>query len=419
MANLGKKDDIYVARFRFQGKEYKKSLKTASQSDAKGAMHAVEQTIHRLVTGMIQVPPGVDPGDFIVSGGTAKPAAPRKASAPPLAALIADYLGHQAHIAASYLATQTTHLNNFRERMGPRVKLPCDRITHRDVEQFLQARLKVRKADTVRKERFTLIKLFEWAVDHGQLSTSPAAKLGTIKGGADKKPFRTVSEIEAILERGGLSDVEAADHWDCLYLTPPEIGKLLVLVRRKASKDYAHLLHAIPAYTGMRRGEILRLRWSDVELEQDAIIARSKKQSRQQSETARRIDLHPELKVLLLDWRNKRPRGQFVICERDVDGPITEKTATRYFCQPLRGTLWCLSSKKRWFKIGFHTYRHSFASNLASLGVDQRMIDEWMGHQTEAMRKRYRHLFPKDRRTAIESFSFSLTATLNKGTSRK
>ncbi len=35
------------------------------------------------------------------------------------------------------------------------------------------------------------------------------------------------------------------------------------------------------------------------------------------------------------------------------------------------------------------------------------MIDEWMGHQTEAMRKRYRHLFPKDRRSAIESFSLT------------
>jgi hypothetical protein len=33
------------------------------------------------------------------------------------------------------------------------------------------------------------------------------------------------------------------------------------------------------------------------------------------------------------------------------------------------------------------------------------VIDEFMGHQTEAMRKRYRHLFPKNRRAAIECFS--------------
>ena len=71
----------------------------------------------------------------------------------------------------------------------------------------------------------------------------------------------------------------------------------------------------------------------------------------------------------------------------------------------MRGTNWCLNSKKNWFKIGFHSYRHSFASNLAALSVDQRVIDEFMGHQTDAMRKRYRHLFPSARSSAMCGFS--------------
>jgi integrase len=194
------------------------------------------------------------------------------------------------------------------------------------------------------------------------------------------------------------------------YLTPAEIGSLLGLVEADASRDFAHLLHAIPAYTGMRRGEVLRLRWSDVEFDQDSVVARSHKQSRQKSETARRIDLHPELKKLLLVWRDERPRGQFVVCKDDSDAPIDVQTANRAFCRPLRGTAWCLDARKRWFKVGFHTYRHSFASNLAARGVDQRIIDEWMGHQTEAMRKRYRHLFPKERKSAMASFSFAPTS---------
>ncbi len=407
MANLGRKGDVYVARFRYQGKEYKKSLKTTSLVDARAAMHGVEQAIHRLVTGMALIPQGVDPGDFILSGATLKQAPSRRANVPSILALIDDYLAHQAHIAPSYLYTQTVHLRNFRKKLGKRADSPCDRVTHRDLEQYLQARLKERTPDTVGKERFTLVKLFEWAVAHGILDASPAAGLPAIRGDADKRPFRTVAEIEAILARGGLDDEEAAALWDGVYLRPAEIGGLLELVRGRASKDYAHLLHAIPAYTGMRRGEVLRLRWDDVEFDQDSIVARSKKQSRQQAETARRIDLHPELKGLLLAWRGERPRGQFMVCEADSDSPLGVQAATRYFCQPLRGTPWCLSSKRRWFKVGFHTYRHSFASNLAALGIDQRIIDEWMGHQTEAMRKRYRHLHPKDRRTAIESFSLA------------
>jgi hypothetical protein len=156
MANLGKKGDIYVARFRYQTKEFKKSLKTTSQADAKAAMHAIEQTIHRLVTGMLQVPAGVDSGDFILSGGTLKQAVPPRTNVPSVAVLMDDYLAHQSHIAATYLATQTTHVRNFRKKLGSRVNLPCDRLTHRDLEQYLQARLKEREADTVSKERFSL-----------------------------------------------------------------------------------------------------------------------------------------------------------------------------------------------------------------------------------------------------------------------
>jgi hypothetical protein len=53
IANLSKKDGIFVVRFRFQGKEFKKSLKTRNQGAAKAAMSVVELTIHRLHTGQL------------------------------------------------------------------------------------------------------------------------------------------------------------------------------------------------------------------------------------------------------------------------------------------------------------------------------------------------------------------------------
>ncbi len=45
---------------------------------------------------------------------------------------------------------------------------------------------------------------------------------------------------------------------------------------------------------------------------------------------------------------------------------------------------------------------HSFISALASVGVDQRVIDEVVGHQSEEQRKRYRHFYPKVVRAAID-----------------
>jgi integrase len=62
-------------------------------------------------------------------------------------------------------------------------------------------------------------------------------------------------------------------------------------VRANARVDYSFLLHAIPAYMGMRRGEVLRLRWIDVDLDEYYVYAVSRKQSRRKKETVRRIDL--------------------------------------------------------------------------------------------------------------------------------
>ena len=109
---------------------------------------------------------------------------------------------------------------------------------------------------------------------------------------------------------------------------------------------------------------------------------------------------------ILTDRKRKRPAGQLVVPDPATGGPLVSGRANRLFWQPLRGTDWCLDPQKNWYVVTFHVYRHSFVSNLAAAGVDQRVIDEWAGHSTDSMRKRYRHLFPASRRAAIESLRF-------------
>jgi integrase len=115
------------------------------------------------------------------------------------------------------------------------------------------------------------------------------------------------------------------------------------------------------------------------------------------------------LEVILHEHRKSRPEGRYVICHTDTADPLTIHQANNAFHQPLRGTRWEreMPSGKKKIVIGFHTFRHSFASNLAVAGVDQRVIDRWMGHVTEEMRKRYQHLFPSKLAEAIRSLSFN------------
>lgn len=390
MANLGQKDGIFHVRFRFLGREYKKSLKIRERVDAEAARNLVELTIHRLMTGQTSFPDNVDPGDFIVSGGTKiEPVlVPDPIVIPPTTnELIERYKESQTNLlAASYHYSQAMHLRHLVKHLDELADEPCDRVGYRDLDRFLTARLAVRHPNTAERERITLMQFYKWVVTQGHLSVSPAVGLSPIKGGADRPPFRTIAEVERIIKRGGLTDEEQLGLWECLYLSPMEIAGLLACVRRNTESDFSFLLHAIPAYTGMRRGEVLRLRWLDVELDEGFLMARSRKQSRRKSETVRRIDLHPELRKELIEWRQRRPKGQFVICDGRSLDPLSNDKANRCFWRPMNGTDWRLDKKRRWYKVGFHTYRHSFASNLAARGVDQRIIDEWMGHQTHGQR---------------------------------
>jgi len=410
MANLGRRDGIFHVRFRYQGKEYKRSLKVRERADAEAARRSVEQTIHRMLVGLLSVPAGVDSGDFIVSGGTL--IAPLKglcsvpSTIPSVADLVSAYLHSRKHLVAdSTHELLTIHLNHWRRHVEHKLETPCDRVRLRDLDQYVRGRVAATSPATAAKEQRTLRGLFKWAVDQGHLEVSPASGLTPIVGETERPPFRTLTEIKDILDRGGIYPEEALDLWECVYLSPTEIADLLTTVRENARKDLSPILHVLPAYTGIRRGEVLRLRWSDVDLAGGFVFARSRKQSRRRLEVVRRIDMHPELRRALTEWRKERPKGQFVVGEHDTVEPLDKDRANRYFWQPMRGTHWCLDTKKNWFKIGFHNYRHSFASNLAAAGVDQRIINEWMGHSTEAMRRRYRHLFPSARRSAIETFS--------------
>jgi site-specific recombinase XerD len=89
------------------------------------------------------------------------------------------------------------------------------------------------------------------------------------------------------------------------------------------------------------------------------------------------------------------PGGKLMFC-RDANEPLNTQNLRTVFRKFLK--------KSKWDALkGYHVMRHSFASNLARAGVDERVIDELMGHQTEAMRKRYRHLFPDQRKAAVAS----------------
>jgi hypothetical protein len=70
-------------------------------------------------------------------------------------------------------------------------------------------------------------------VQHGHLSVSSAAALERIKGGEDRPPFRTVSEINRMLERGGLTDAKVLEETVRRIDLLPELKKELQAWRQQ------------------------------------------------------------------------------------------------------------------------------------------------------------------------------------------
>jgi integrase len=131
-----------------------------------------------------------------------------------------------------------------------------------------------------------------------------------------------------------------------------------------------------------------------VDLANSVVTIREKKRDKTKT-TTRRVPLTPFLKGVLTLWMKQRAKGRTLFCKGDGK-EITPREAMNYFDRALRVSRWSVLR-------GLHVFRHSFCAALASKGVDQRIIDELMGHSTEQQRRRYRHLFPDVTKTAMLS----------------
>ena len=204
------------------------------------------------------------------------------------------------------------------------------------------------------------------------------------------------------IARGGLTEQEEAQLWASLYLNTGQVTSILRHVESHALHPQIYPMILFAAHTGARCSEILRSRIEDFDFGSRIIRIREKKRTQKKAVTFRHVPMTQLVDKVFTKWFADHPGGQHTIVDEAAQ-PHTQEQARHHFNQTML--------RSKWEKVrGYHVFRHSFASNLAAGGVDQRIIDEWMGHQTEEMRKRYRHLFPEQQRAAIDSVFGGVTA---------
>jgi integrase len=173
-------------------------------------------------------------------------------------------------------------------------------------------------------------------------------------------------------------------------LTTEQSGQLLDAIR--STPLYWPVLIALA--TGMRRGEILALRWRNLDLDRGVIrIVESLEQTKgglrfkpPKTDRARAVTLPSfavdELRRLRREQAESllvlgvRQTEATLVCTQPDASPIAPKVLTNYFGRV---------TKRLGLPIHFHSLRHTHATHLLLAGVHPKVAQERLGHATVAM----------------------------------
>jgi len=393
MASLYNRTGYYGITFRYAGKKYSRSLKTMKQDEAENTRKLAEATLYKLKNGDLSIPDDVDFVTFVISGGkTAK--SPEPPQALTLKKLTEDYKKSvKDSLESTTLYTIGIHTGHFLSILGTRFNPRTLKQEH------LQDYISTRQADvtpgTVRKEITTLGSIWSWAPDDYRLPPFPDKRKLRYRKSAEKPPFQTWEEIEQQIARGALTGEQIAELWECLFLSLRQTKELVAYIKKHATQPFIYPMLVMAAHTGARRSELIRSKITD--FQDDFVIIHERKRSKDK-QTTRRVPLSTLLRRVVKTWLKEHPGGQHTFCQSKGKGPqpLTRDQAHDHLKRTLANSKWEVLK-------GWHVLRHSFISNCALKGIDQRIIDSFAGHTTEEMRRRYTHLFPSAKKDAIKS----------------
>ena len=177
-------------------------------------------------------------------------------------------------------------------------------------------------------------------------------------------------EVSFTIEMPKVNDLKTED------LTPEQFSRLIEAMEKDSNIQAKNLMR-MALFTGMRRGELFRLKWKDVDFDRQFICIRDPKCGRDQT-----IPLNDTCKELL----KSHP-----------------KTESEYVF-PGRGGQQRMDIRKQVNRIkdraglpkefrALHGLRHVYASMLASSGqVDMYTLQKLLTHKSPIMTQRYAHL---------------------------
>jgi integrase len=170
------------------------------------------------------------------------------------------------------------------------------------------------------------------------------------------------------------------------FLSDEERDRLLEACR-ESQNPYLQTIVILALSTGARRGELLSLRWPDVDLKRCRLTLRETKNGETRS-----VPLTGNGLAVLTQHAEVR--------RRDTTLVFPDRTGSRPL--GIRGAFDNAVERSGITDFHFHDLRHTFASYLAMQGASLLEIAEVLGHKTLNMVKRYAHLSEAHTRGVVE-----------------
>jgi integrase len=284
---------------------------------------------------------------------------------------------------STYAVTNNKHAEVISKRKILRVHLVpafgdlrLDQVGIAEIEEYKAGKLTAGLAKkTINNHLTVLRKLLSTAVEWRLLSTVPPIKW--LRAPASEFDFLTFEEADRLI-------TGAEDEWRAI---------IIAALR-----------------TGLRHGELIGLRWIDVDVDAGRVVVRQAVSEgvigTPKNGRTREVPLCKQA----LDALRDRPRnGHYVFCA--PDGSMLTHAQTRW---PLKRALKNAGLRH----IGWHALRHSFASHLVMRGAPIKSVQELLGHSSIEMTMRYAHLSPDVRRDAVRLLDVRESVRLTWTTSR-
>jgi len=252
--------------------------------------------------------------------------------------LLARYKKHQRPRVSP---TTFVRLEGILRMMGELLPRHLKDVTQAKVADLIATRSETASPGTIQKEMAVLKHALRLAVDWELIHSNPAdrAKLPRLPEGRTR------------------------------YLSPTELKEALM-----AAPEWMRPPLALAAFTGMRRGELLGLKWRDVDLPGRRVYLRETKNG-----SLRVLPLN-DLALQVITSLPEGTPGDLVL--GGIDGPRLSVYTRRLF------------SSLEIEDASFHSLRHTAASWLVMKGADLYAVGQFLGHKTPRMTARYAHLSP-------------------------